>query len=69
MPKHKSHPKPSIGSKFTKLYKGKSYTLEVIKSASGVAYRTKGIDFLSPTAAAKSLTNNEVNGWRFWRIN
>lgn len=68
MPAKKPHPKPSVGSKYEKTFKGKNYTLEVVKNVGGIAYKLKGSEYSSPSAAAKSVTNGEVNGWRFWGI-
>lgn len=59
---------PSVGSSFIKTYKDKSYTLQVVKSDSGVGYKLGKTVYTSPSAAAKSLTETEVNGWKFWKI-
>lgn len=68
MPIKIKRPNPLAGSKFEKKYKGKPYTLEVVKSEVGVSFKLKGAIYLTPTAAAKSITKTEVNGWHFWRI-
>jgi len=68
MPARKERPNPRVGTEFSKRFKGKTYKLKVIKADGKIAYETAGTVFLSPTAAAKSITKNEVNGWRFWSI-
>jgi hypothetical protein len=64
----KSRPKPSIGSKFEKTFKGNLYTLEVVKGAKDVAFKLDGVTYATPSAAAKSITMSAVNGWRFWHM-
>lgn len=59
---------PKVNSEFTRVYKGKAYTLKVVKLKAGIAYELNGQIFKSPTSAAKSLTKSEVNGWIFWKI-
>ncbi len=68
MPKAKKRQAPPVGSQFPKTYKNVKYTLTVIKSDGGVAYKLGRAVFSAPSAAAKSITGSEVNGWRFWRI-
>ncbi len=51
-----------------KEYKGKTYTLKVVKTDRGIGYDLRGTVFSSPSTAAKSLTKTEINGWKFWRI-
>jgi hypothetical protein len=58
---------PAKGSKFTKKYKGKTYTLEVDLIQGDVVFNLGTNSFKSPSGAAKSINGgNEVNGWRFW---
>jgi hypothetical protein len=59
---------PQIGKTYTKVFKGESYTVKVVPADSGVAYSTGGKIFNTPTAAAKSITKYEINGWVFWGI-
>jgi len=68
MPKHKKREAPKVGATFHKTYKGKAYTLRVIRAASDIAYSLGGVAYETPTAAAISITGNSVNGWRFWGI-
>lgn len=69
MPKPKKRKAPNIGSIFEKIYKGKTYKLKVIYSPNGLAFELDGDIFKTPTAAAKSITKREVNGWEFWLMN
>lgn len=50
------------GTLFRAAYKGREYT-GVVKNGSLVV---EGQRFKSPSAAAVSITNSPVNGWRFW---
>ncbi len=68
MPARKPRQIPPVGAAYTKTYKNKSYTLKVVKSDSGVGYKLGSTVYPSPSAAAKSLTKTEVNGWKFWKI-
>jgi hypothetical protein len=68
MPSRKQRPNPKVGSEYVKEYKRKTYKLKVIKTGGSIAYELCGEVFPSPSAAAKSLTKGEVNGWKFWRI-
>jgi len=68
MPKHKEVNLPQPGSRFAKTYKGKTYTMEVVKEAGRVQYKVGSKIYSSPSAAAKSITKTEVNGWVFWRL-
>jgi len=64
----KQRAKPPIGSKFGRHYKGAAHWLEIVKSEGRVAYKVKSTLYRSPSAAAKSVTHTEVNGWAFWGI-
>jgi len=66
MAKRKKRPTPKVGSRFEKTYNGKSRTLLVVENEGRICFRMDGETFSSPTAAAKTLTKNEVNGWKFW---
>ena len=60
---------PPVGSTYERQFKGRNVQMTVVSANGGVAYRVSGRDFRSPSAAAKSITGTEVNGWEFWRIN
>jgi hypothetical protein len=68
MPINKERKLPHIGKTYTRVFSGKSYTVKVVRANNGVAYNLGGNTFVTPTAAAKSITKYDVNGWRFWRI-
>jgi Protein of unknown function (DUF2924) len=68
MPARKKRPTPRVGSEFVKKFKGKTYKLKIIKADSRIAYELGDTAFPSPSAAAKSITQTEVNGWAFWLI-
>lgn len=62
---------PPVGTKLTGKFLGQEYSAEVIaapdlKEGRGVSYRGKV--FITMTAAAKEITKQSVNGWRFWRF-
>ena len=64
--KARSLPKP--GASFKKVYKGTTYALSVAEHKGRLIYRLRGESFISPSAAAKSLTHHEINGWVFWSM-
>lgn len=68
MPSPKKRPAPTIGTVFEKQYKGKLHKLKVAQHKDKVLYQLGKELFPSPSAAAKSLTHTEVNGWKFWGI-
>ena len=68
MKARKGHQPPAIGSKFTKRFKDKEYTMTVVQTETGSGYKVDRTVYRSPSAAAKSITETEVNGWYFWKI-
>lgn len=50
------------GTEFRKNYKGQSYA----GKAENGALVVNGKRFTSPSAAAMDITNNSVDGWKFW---
>ena len=68
MPKPKKRTTPTAGSVYERNFAGKTYRLKVVKSSDGVAYEVSGRIFKTPSAAAKSIVKQEVNGWRFWKV-
>jgi hypothetical protein len=64
----KKRKEPRVGSKFQRLFKHTLFTLEVVRHKGRVGYRLKETIYNSPSAAAKAVTNNSVNGWVFWGI-
>lgn len=68
MPKTNNREMPKTGTVFEKRYEGKNYKLKVVTSPTGPAFDLNGHLFKTPTAAAKSITRHEVNGWVFWKM-
>ena len=67
-PQRKNHTLPRVGSSFERNYKGKAFRMELIRIKDKLVYRVSGTDYSSPSAAAKSITGPEVNGWKFWNM-
>jgi hypothetical protein len=62
---------PPIGSKLKGKFFGKQYEAKIVEddtSPIGRSVNHKGKLFRSLTAAAKDITKQPVNGWRFWKI-
>jgi hypothetical protein len=62
---------PPIGTKLKGKFMGREYFAKVVdaphlKEGRGILYHGK--IFSSMTAAAKEITKQSVNGWRFWRF-
>lgn len=66
MPKRRDRKLPEPGTKYKKTYKGEEYTLRVVSASGGIAYKVGSDTYRSPAAAAKAITESEVNGWKFW---
>jgi hypothetical protein len=65
-----SHRTLTVGEQFQHTYKGKVYTMVVVKTDDGIGYSVDGTVYASPTAAAKAVVgkNQFVNGWKFWHM-
>ena len=61
-------PLPMAGSKFVREWKSTIYELYVSEVGGVLQYKVDGKLFNSPTGAAKYVTKQEVNGWKFWKI-
>jgi hypothetical protein len=68
MPTAKQRPNPKAGSAYVREYKHKTHKLKIVKANNCIGFELNGTVYSSPSAAAKSLTGGEVNGWRFWKI-
>ena len=68
MSTRKPHKTPKIGKIFKREFKGEVYQMTVVNDADGIRYKVDNKIYRSPSAAAKSITNDAVNGWRFWKI-
>ena len=68
MPTRKERSNPKVGCEYVRKFKNKTYKLKVIKTREGIAYDLNDTVFSSPSAAAKSITKTEMNGWKFWKM-
>ena len=59
---------PRAGAVFEHTYSGKHFKLKVVAFNDGVAYELNGKIYETPTAAAKTITKYDVNGWLFWHM-
>ena len=66
--KRKERKVPKAGTKFTRKFKDREYTLTVVEDDGEIKYEVEKILFNSPSSAAQLLIENkyEVNGWVFW---
>ena len=62
------HIKPKIGRRFSKKFRGRLYRMTAVKSNNEIGYKVGRKIYKSPSAAARSITKYEVNGWVFWNI-
>jgi len=68
MPIRKVHTLPKVGDTFHRTFKHAQYTMKVVKGEKGIGYKVGDNVYASPSAAAKSVTQHAVNGWKFWHI-
>lgn len=68
MAKRKNRKMPKTGEVFEKTFDGKRYVLTVVNDGQRIGYKVGQTIYPSPSAAAKAITETEVNGWKFWRI-
>jgi Protein of unknown function (DUF2924) len=68
MTRAKEHTVPKVGAKFERTFKDRKYLLTVVRTPSGIGYEVGGQIFKSPSAAAKSIVETAVNGWKFWHL-
>jgi len=68
MPKILKRKNPIPGTVFYKTYKNKEYKLEVIEVNKKICFKLLNKIYNTPTGAARSITNNDINGWKFWKI-
>lgn len=62
---------PSVGTKLLGKFFGKTYSAKIVSdktTASGKAVEYNGVKYPSMTSAAKAITRQPTNGWRFWRL-
>jgi hypothetical protein len=62
---------PPAGTRLSGRYRGQEFIAEVIAAEGGEGARAleyQGTRYASLSAAAKAITGNSVNGWRFWKV-
>jgi hypothetical protein len=62
---------PRVGTVLKGRFKGIPYTGKIVKDenmATGKAIRYNNNNYPSMTAAAKVITKQSINGWRFWKF-
>ena len=62
---------PSVGSSLTGKFWGNEYHAVIVEdpnSTQGKAVKYEGVLYKSLTAAAKAITKQPTNGWRFWKF-
>lgn len=68
MAKRKERKLPPSATRFSRTFKSETYTMEVVREGGTVRYKVGQQIYNSPSAAAKSITKTEVNGWVFWGL-
>jgi hypothetical protein len=59
---------PPAGTRLSGRHKGQELFAEVVMAEGGTrALEFQGARYSSLSAAAKAITGNSVNGWRFWK--
>ncbi len=62
-------PEFRAGQTLVATHKGERFTCEVVDEQGRLTFvRAPGQRFASPSAAGRSVTGNQVNGYRFWSI-
>jgi len=64
----KKYKLPEIGSIIKKVWKGKTYEMTIVNVNGTIHYKVYSNIFTSPTGAAKFITRQEINGWKFWKL-
>jgi hypothetical protein len=60
---------PPPGTRLSARYRGQELSAEVVAAEDGAhAVECQGARYRSLSAAAKAITGNSVNGWRFWKV-
>ncbi len=68
MPKTKTRKMPKIGKIFSRKFRNKEYIMEIVDNNGSIGFKVNNVIYNSPSGAAKSIMKQEVNGWRFWKI-
>ena len=62
---------PPAGTRLSGRYRGQEFIAEVVAAEDGEGARAlefQGARYASLSAAAKAISGNSVNGWRFWKV-
>jgi len=62
---------PPVGTILKGKFKGKPYTARVVKDKTNPEGKSIKFDdklYTSMSAAARAITKQSVNGWRFWKF-
>lgn len=62
---------PPTGTRLSARYRGQEFIAEVVTAEGGEGARVlefEGSQYASLSAAAKTISGNSVNGWRFWKV-
>jgi len=62
---------PPVGTELVGRYRGQEVSARIVADEEGSgapAVECQGARYRSLSAAAKAITGNSVNGWRFWQI-
>jgi hypothetical protein len=60
---------PPVGTRLSARYRGEEVSAEVVSAEDDAqAVECQGARYRSLSAAAKAITGNSVNGWRFWKV-
>ena len=62
---------PPTGTRLSGRYRGQEFIAEVVTAEGGEGTRVlefQGARYASLSAAAKAISGNSVNGWRFWKV-
>ena len=69
VPIPRDRPKFRAGQTLVATHKGERFTCEVVDEHGRLAFvRPAAQRFASPSAAGRSVTGNQVNGYRFWSV-
>ena len=62
---------PPAGTRLSARYRGQEFIAEVVMAEGSEGARVldfQGAQYASLSAAAKAISGNSVNGWRFWKV-
>lgn len=68
MPKIIARKIPPIGKFYTRKFANKEYKMQIVENNGKVGFKVNNTIYNSPSGAAKSIMKQEVNGWRFWKM-